>query len=99
MQMAQVRSVDEQAKEVAAWKASGLSAKAYAARRGGTTAASLWRWSAATRNVPEFVRVEVAPSGGSEVVIEVGHARVRVARGFDAELLGQVIAALAREPG
>jgi hypothetical protein len=34
------------------------------------------------------------PAAASEVVVEVGSARIRVARGFDVSLLGEVVRAL-----
>ena len=87
------------------WRASGLSAATYADRRG-YSAASLLRWSkrgaGAEPEAPRFVRVEVVPSssvGGAELVVEVGDARVRVARRFDAALLRAVVDALSGTAG
>jgi len=62
---------------------------------------TLLRWSAAQRlemepPAPGFVRLQVErpePRHG-ELVVEIGAARVRVARGFDPSLLRDVVAAL-----
>jgi hypothetical protein len=44
---------------------------------------------------PRFVRLEVAASPrSSALVVEVGAARIQVERGFDAEHLRAVVAAL-----
>jgi hypothetical protein len=93
------RGADEQEREVQAWRASGLTAEAFCARRG-FSAQSLFRWAAAKRSVAltrptEFVRLEVAATSmAAGVVIELGAARIRVDRGFDAQLLRDVVAAL-----
>ncbi len=94
------RRVDEQQREVAGWRASGLSAEAFSARRG-YSPKSLLRWAAAAEALTvtrpaEFVRLEIAPraTAASEIVVEVGAARVRVGRGFDPVLLRDVVSAL-----
>lgn len=94
------RRVDEQQREVAAWRASGLSAAAFSARRG-YSPKTLFRWAATAEALTvakpaEFVRLEIAPrvTAASEMVVEVGAARVRVARGFDPGFLRDVVAAL-----
>lgn len=87
------RSVEEQEHEVAGWRASGRSARDYAVGRG-YSAQSLERWAKAHRGVAEFVRLEVAPSS-PELTVQVGAARIVVARGFDRELLRAVVGALA----
>jgi hypothetical protein len=92
------RTKDERRREVQAWRASGETAHVYAARRGYSTT-SLHRWCADERASaePAFVRVEVVPNDvrdAPELVVEVGDARVRVARGFDAEHLRAVVGAL-----
>lgn len=95
--MAKRRSRAEREREVAAWRASGLSAGAYAAHRG-YSRASLCSWAAdLSPKTPQFVRLDVAPRAASELVIEIGKARLHVARGFDASLLRDVVAALAAE--
>ncbi len=44
---------------------------------------------------PRFLPVRMhGPAAASEVVVEVGSARIRVARGFDVSLLGEVVRAL-----
>lgn len=81
---------------MAAWRASGLTAEAFSSRRG-YSRESLYRWSATpdASEAPTFVRLEVAPAAGNgEVAVEVGVARVHVSRGFDAELIRAVVAAL-----
>ena len=37
---------------------------------------------------------EATSASGAELVVEIAAARIRVARGFDAELLGEVVRAL-----
>lgn len=74
-----------------------MSARVYAAQRG-YSRASLTKWAAEARTgEPTFVRVEVVPRVAPELVVEIGGARVRVAAGFDASLLRDVVAALAPE--
>jgi hypothetical protein len=100
--MAKRRGEEEQQREVSGWRASGLSAAAYAGRRG-YSAASLSRWatmaSGQERRSAEqrFVRLEVTPAEQrtAGVVLEVGAARVLVEPGFDGELLRAVVGALA----
>lgn len=95
--MAKHRNAAEREREVRGWTASGLSAQAYAAERG-YSRASLTKWAAEARTTePTFVRVELVPRAQPEVVVEIGGARVRVAAGFDAALLRDVVAALASE--
>ena len=98
------RRVDEQQREVAAWRASGLSAAAFSARRG-YSPKSLFRWASTTEALAvtkpaEFVRLEIAPrAAAAEIVVEVGAARVRVGRGFDPDLLRDVVATLTAAGG
>lgn len=62
---------------------------------------SLEKWARAVRDAeskaesiqPTFVQLQVVSS--PEVVVEIGGARVRVGRGFDRDLLVDVVAALA----
>jgi hypothetical protein len=87
-------SREDQRAEVAAWQASGLSKGSFAAKRGYSRTA-LDKWSKREPTVaPAFVRLEIE-AVQSELVVEVGHARIRIRRGFDVVLLGQVVTALA----
>lgn len=84
--------------EVAAWRASGISMGRFAMGRG-YSRSSLEKWARATRTddvaivSPTFVRLEVERAPG-ELVVEVGAARIRVGRGFDATLLSDIVATL-----
>lgn len=87
---------------VEAWRASGQSAARFAAEHD-LSASSLLRWSsllarrapARTSAAPAFVPVVRAqPLAARELLIEVGVARVRVAAGFDPELLASVVRAI-----
>lgn len=94
--MARRRSAVEREREVAEWRASGISAGAYAAQRG-YSASSLRTWAADLRDTePKFVRLELSPRL-ADIVVEIGEARVRVKPGFDASLLRGVVAALSKE--
>lgn len=89
----------ERRREVEGWRASGESQKAYARARG-YSPVSLARWAAGTvpATTPTFVRLEVAPQPmHRELIVEVGGARVRVGRGFDRDLLREVVSALSTE--
>ena len=87
---------------VRAWRASGESAYDFATRHG-FAASTLHVWSSRIphEDSPRFVRlVPKAVASGTpvaEVVVEVGNARVRVASGFDAALLADVVRALGGE--
>jgi hypothetical protein len=76
---------------------SGLSAGAYAAKRG-YSRTTLLKW-ADQQVASAFVRVEVVPATSSEVVVEVGEARVIVRPGFDAALVREVVRALSSRGG
>lgn len=107
------------------WRASGLSAKDFAATKGCRASTLFWAASQlrhATKSPaltapgagevhararaegrtpsssepPRFlpVRTRAAETAVAEMVVEVGAARVRVLRGFDASLLGEVVRAL-----
>jgi hypothetical protein len=84
---------------VRAWRASGETAAQFARGRG-FAAATLRAWSSRLRRneAPAFVRLLPKPSPASqaprELVVEVGDARVRVAPGFDPDLLADVLRAL-----
>lgn len=85
------------AERVRAWRASGQEAGAFAAGKG--FEASTLRWWASrlgretpVRLVPVVLRPSVEARG--DIVLEVGVARVRVTKGFDGDLLAQVVRAL-----
>ncbi|WP_437912419.1 IS66 family insertion sequence element accessory protein TnpA [Sorangium sp. So ce302] len=84
---------------VRAWRERGETAEAFARSRG-FAASTLHGWSSRLSRTerPRFLRlVPKAPavtSSASELVVEVGGARVRVAAGFDAALLADVVRAL-----
>ena len=93
------------AKRVERLKKSGLSIRAFAAREG-LAAGSLshWKWKLDQQNrgaqrVPQFVELkasEPGPSGPAlpfEVVLSSGRV-IRVAHGFDAAELGQLVGVL-----
>jgi hypothetical protein len=97
------------AARVSAWRASGESARDYAARIGFAAATLRW-WSSelgrrgvAVAEAPPkltLARVELKSShagrvGGSGVHLSVGGLRVDVDRGFDAATLRAVLAAIA----
>lgn len=46
--------------------------------------------------MPRFLPVRTRPAwaAAAEMIVEVGAARIRVARGFDVSLLGEVVRAL-----
>jgi hypothetical protein len=83
---------------VGEWRASGKKLAEFS--EGQPYAASTLRYWASRLKRGEgqrFVRLvpkSARESTGSELVIEVASARVRVARGFDAALLGEVVRAL-----
>lgn len=86
------------AKRVEAWRASGERADVFAQGKGYEGSTLRW-WSSRLGRAerPRFVRLVpkvpvVAVDAG--MVIEVGHARVRVKAGFDTKLLAEVVAAL-----
>jgi hypothetical protein len=86
------------AERVQGWRESGESAEEFARSRG-FAASTLHGWSSRLSKVerPRFLRlVPKAPVGASapELVVEVGGARVRVAAGFNASLLSEVVRAL-----
>ena len=96
------RNEQERRREVEQWQRSGQPAGRYASAHG-YSATSLLKWAAAARREHAFVRLEVseAPRLGpsSDVIVEIGAARVRVAKGFDAAVLRQVVAALSASEG
>jgi hypothetical protein len=86
---------------VQAWRTSGESARAFAEKRG-YAPATLRYWSSrlGTAEAPRFLRLvpkappATASASPSELVVEVGAARVRVAVGFDPALLADLVTAL-----
>jgi hypothetical protein len=107
--MARRRTDAERRREVEGWRASSESVKKYAARRG-YSETTLRKWIATENAgsrvpsaMPELLRVVARSSVGSAlslgsaddaVVVEVGAARIRVTRAFDAPLLRSVVLAL-----
>jgi hypothetical protein len=84
---------------VRGWRASGLTATAYADGKG-FAGSTLRFWanrlkSAPVTSAPRVVQlVARRAEPEAEVVIEIGAARVRVRRGFDRALLAEVLGAL-----
>ena len=103
----------EWAERVGRWRASGLNAKAFAAReRIDARQLGWWRWrlgsspSSASERAPRFVEIQVigaAPAPAREegpVEIALANGRVvRVAPGFDAGTLERVLTIASREDG
>lgn len=84
-------------KRVDAWRASGLTAAAFAGR-GGFSERTLryWAWRLG-RDARAFVRVvRETPAAGAaaSIVVELGDARVLVSAGFDRATLRDVVAVL-----
>jgi hypothetical protein len=86
---------------VGAWRASGLTAEAFASGKAFSASTLRW-WSSRLGRAPSVPFLELvsrpavpAPDLPRELVIEVGVARVRVAPGFDPTLLATVMRALA----
>lgn len=87
---------------VEAWRASGTSAAEFA-REHGLAASTLRWWSShlTCAEAPRFLQLVPkarATTAPPELVVEVGVARVRVAAGFDAALLSDVVRALGGAP-
>lgn len=94
-------------KRIADWRHSGKTAADYSAEHG-LPPRALYDWSARLKRAAKAKaasrpRLPIAkvittlaegPVGG-EIVVELGGARVRIARGFDRATLGVVIAVLA----
>jgi len=85
------------AARVREWRASGETAKQFAEGHGYNAATLSW-WASRLRNEqPRFVQlVRQGPSAERVpmITVEVGAAQIRVGSGFDAKLLGEVVAAL-----
>lgn len=87
---------------VAAWRKSGESADKYSEGRGFAAGTLRWWSSRLGRQEPtQFVRLvprsSATPAAARDLVVEVGRARIRVAPGFDASLLADVVRALGEE--
>ena len=86
---------------VGAWRASGLTAEAFASGKAFSASTLRW-WSSRLGRAPSVAFLELlprptvtAPELPRDLVVEVGPARVRVAPGFDPTLLVAVVRALA----
>ena len=93
----------EWTERVRAWRESGLSADDFAKREGHRPKTLTW-WASelARRSRPKpkvaMARVRVIRGDRDEgLAVHVGPARIAVRRGFDAELLRQVVGALGGE--
>lgn len=80
------------------WRKSGQTAADFARGQGYAVSTLHW-WSSrfGRGGQPGFLRlVPRAPAaqGDAAVVVEVGHARIRVKAGFDTKLLAEVVTAL-----
>jgi hypothetical protein len=85
-------------KRIAAWRASGETADVFAQGKGYEGSTLRW-WSSRLGRAekPRFVQLVPRASAvqvDAGVVVEVGHARIRVKAGFDTRLLADVVAAL-----
>ena len=85
---------------VEAWKASGQSARDFSLKTG-VSSSSLYQWAKRLerKSPPRFLKLvprASSPLAAGEMIVEVGSARVRVPRGFDAELLADVVKALSK---
>lgn len=102
-----IRSPEERARIIEAYKASGLSAQAFADREG-LPSSTLYQWleparRRRSRRQAEPLRIArvvrrastPAPSSAAALTIDLGGARVHVGRGCDRETLGVVLDLLA----
>lgn len=89
---------------VRSWRESGETAEAFAEGKG-FAGSTLRFWSSRlgrTVSAPRLVQLvpkataPVSVTASSSLEIEIGDARVRVARGFDRELLAEVVGVLRR---
>jgi hypothetical protein len=85
-------------KRIEAWRASGETADAFASGKGYEGSTLRW-WSSRLGRAEKLRFVQLVPKAGAAqvdagVVVEVGHARIRVKAGFDTRLLAEVVAAL-----
>lgn len=87
---------------VAAWRKSGESADKYSEGRDFAAGTLRW-WSSrlGRKEATQFVRLlprsPAVPTTSSDLVVEVGRARIRVVPGFDARLLAEVVRALVED--
>ena len=80
------------AKRVAAWRASGQTADAFAAGHGFAGSTLRWWASHAGRRKAAIVQVvRAAPACDAALELAVGDVRVLVRTGFDRALLGEVL--------
>ena len=84
---------------VRAWRASGETANQFADGKG-FAGSSLRFWATRLKSAPAPAMPRIVQlvtrrtEAGAELLVEVGAARVRVQRGFDRELLVEVVGAL-----
>lgn len=110
--MKTTRTREKWAERIREWRASGLTAEAFA--EGKEYAASGLRWAASRlkseesarpmrrsrasgrprASAPRFLPLRVSATPAAEVVVEVEGARIRVRRGADLALVGDVVRAL-----
>jgi hypothetical protein len=86
---------------VRAWRASGATAAEFAEGKG-FAAGTLRFWATRLKRMPSpptprIVQLITRPATRPELVVEVGGARIHVGRGFDRELLVDVVSALSAE--
>ena len=87
---------------VEAWRQSGEPASSYAAAHG-YTATTLRHWARRLRRPADAAFLRLVPrvaarpvwDATSAIVVEVGRARLHVSRGFDGDLLRDLVRALA----
>jgi hypothetical protein len=86
------------ARRLEAWRASGETADVFARGKGYEGSTLRW-WSSRLGRAEKPRFVQLVPKAGAAqvdagVVVEVGHARIRVKAGFDTRLLAEVVGAL-----
>jgi hypothetical protein len=86
------------AKRVDAWRESGETTDVFAQGKGYAASTLRW-WSSRLGRVEKPRFVQLVPKASvaqvdAGVVVEVGHARIRVTAGFDTRLLAEVVATL-----
>jgi hypothetical protein len=85
---------------IAAWRASGVSASQFAHDQGlAVSTLRYWATRLSKAPKPHFLRLVTKPPAAptpspSELVVEIGAARIRVSSGFDAALLSDVVHAI-----
>lgn len=92
------RSLEQRAALVHEWQQSGLSANAFA-KLHGFSPQNLPRWAADALAPPSaaLTFVPLQPRSQDSLLLEIGSVRLRVAPGFDPDLLRAVVRALAPE--